>query len=254
MSLRIAQLSSNENLSLVAQTDHVDSNNVWAEKTLPNNVQTLIVSYGNCSISNGAKSKRKHEFTKGRRIASKLLGRFGETRSVGVAADRSPIWPNGFVGSISHSTEFVWVAVGSQSTIRSVGIDTEPIVSEATRQLLSPEIATLDEWLIAKSLGLDPQATFTIVFSAKEAFYKCWYPITGLYFGFLDVSVDAIDKNRICLSMCKSNPKLSKNESAESQTREMPKTLEVFYRIHQANVFSATWIPQPTQHAGEELR
>jgi 4'-phosphopantetheinyl transferase EntD len=36
-----------------------------------------------------------------------------------------------------------------------------------------------------------PAAAVTLIFSAKEAFYKCQYPLTGEPLGFHDVRVEA---------------------------------------------------------------
>ena len=198
-----------------------------------------------------ARSKRKLEFARGRSIAQLLLGRFGELKNVGVAADRSPIWPPGFIGSISHSDDFVWVAIGRQSAAVSVGIDTEPIVSNATRVQLQAEIATDKEWLIASRLNLDPLTTFTILFSAKEAFYKCCYPLTHLFFSFQDVAIEAANNNRVRLRMRPSNPNLSSPSAAALNTTKVPSTLDVFFRVHEGNVFTVAWIDQPNTFVGE---
>lgn len=213
---------------------------------MPSEIATSIESQDYDLVSNSTKSKRVREFTRGRTTAGTLLSQFGETGKVGVADDRSPSWPNGFVGSISHSSSLVWVVVARESAIASVGIDTEQVADGKTQIELRPEIATPQEWSIADSMGLSPEATFTLVFSAKEAFYKCCYPLSQLYFGFKDVAVQAVDDGKIRIGMCSSNPNLACPNSNEQPRPEcMPVSLNVFYFLHHVDVFTAAWIHPP---------
>ena len=167
-------------------------------------------------------------------MTSKLLADFGEYKSVGVNEDRSPCWPDGYIGSISHSGHWVWAAVANARDARSIGIDTESVVDVATRQQINSEIASSAEWDIAKSLNLDTQQTFSVVFSAKEAFYKCWYPLTQCYFGFEHAAVEEVTSDRVRIRTLESNPNFGVG----------PKSLEVFYLCSGNDVFTATWMKQ----------
>src|SRR2546425_4073273 len=55
----------------------------------------------------------------------------GET-SVAMAADRSPVWPQGYVGSITHTDDLLGVAVARRTDFRSIGIDAEAIIQLET--------------------------------------------------------------------------------------------------------------------------
>lgn len=169
-------------------------------------------------------TKRQREFSAGRSVASELLKTFGVSERVGVNADRSPAWPKGFAGSISHSDHWVWCAVAGRSGYRSVGIDTEPIVDESTAQQLHEQIATETEWQIATIPSLDQCQRFTLIFSAKEAFYKCWYPMTGTVLNPKQIEVCQLDENRITM-----------------KRNSDPFQLEIRYLIYGDNVFTATW-------------
>ena len=210
---------------------------------MPADFETCVQLHSYQPVPGADKSKRKLEFARGRKVASMLLIQLGAVGNVGVAMDRAPIWPTGFIGSISHSYCFVWVAVGHDSAAASVGIDTEAVVDVSTQNLLRPEIATEQEWMIADAIGLDPATTFTLVFSAKEAFYKCCYPLTRLYFDFKDISVDATDDDRIRLRMGPTNPNLSTEDP--TIRNQLPPSLDVFFFVHRENVFTVTWINQP---------
>ncbi len=51
------------------------------------------------------------------------------TSVIGKNQDRSPRWPAGFVGSISHSRNWVVAAAARGEDYASIGIDSEPIAS-----------------------------------------------------------------------------------------------------------------------------
>ena len=188
-----------------------------------------------CPFSDTAidpRTKRQREFQAGRDLAAELLSLQGEQTVVGVNQDRSPCWPDGFVGSISHSNHWVWVAVARNTAIRSIGIDTETIADPDTCQQVRFDIATAAEWLIAEALDLTPEQAFSVVFSAKEAFYKCWYPVTQTWFGFEHAAVESVTHDRIRIRNKESNPNAGIG----------PETLEVFFMIKENEVFTATWM------------
>lgn len=251
MSLFLADRLPTDQPSLIAGRAHVNSVKNWATDILPSTVETQLERHQAYSDSTNVRSRRKIEFAHGRKITATLLERFGEAKEVGVAADRSPIWPAGFVGSISHSTQVVWAVVGQQSKIRSIGIDTEPIVDTTTLELLQSEIATAQEWKISNRLGLDPQTTFTVVFSAKEAFYKCYYPMSGLYMSFLDVAVEAIAADKVRLKLRSTITNVSDRDFKRQNAGVMPRALDVSFCVEQNNVFTMTWVHPQNRSAAE---
>ena len=114
----------------------------------------------------------------------------------------------------------------------SVGIDTEPVVTSKTRKLVEAEIASPHEWHIVNAMEFSSELAFSLVFSAKEAFYKCWYPITGNFFGFQDAVVEAVTANSIRIGHAASNPNVGRG----------PDALEVRYWTDGDDVFTITWI------------
>jgi len=128
--------------------------------------------------------KRRREFATARALAREGLARFYHVRWFDLLnrEDRSPIWPAGISGSISHSDTRAWVAM-VDAGLGSVGIDGESR-NELKRNLwkftlLEEEIAYLEE--------LDPwvQARRALaLFSAKEAIYKAQYPHSGCFMGY----------------------------------------------------------------------
>ena len=180
--------------------------------------------------TSSAKAKRQLEFEAGRRCAESLLKRLGNSEQVWTNEDRSPVWPVGFTGSISHSENWTWSAVAKLSQIISVGIDTEPVVPTETRQQIAHEVGTPAEWDLCQQSGLTPDEIFSVVFSAKETFYKCCYPIVQQYFGFEHAVVERIEADRIQIRTHSSHPCFD----------EMPESLFVYYHVTPENVFTIT--------------
>jgi 4'-phosphopantetheinyl transferase EntD len=134
--------------------------------------------------------KRRHEYATGRRLARELLAKFGRHGHSLLADDaRMALWPDGIVGSISHSTGICVVAVAERGEIASLGVDVED--AAAVRQELWPQVLDADEarWLRSDGAN-DPLALAAVFFSAKEAVYKAQFPLTRARLGFHDVHVE----------------------------------------------------------------
>ena len=131
----------------------------------------------------GATPGRVGEFAAGRVAARAALAGLGE-RPVAIPRDgRRPRWPAGVVGSITHCAGLAAAAVARRADLAAIGIDAEPAVplDAEVREL----VATSAE---RDRLGGDLAGT--IVFSAKEAFYKAWSSCGGALLGFDDVDAE----------------------------------------------------------------
>ncbi|MGE8656123.1 MAG: 4'-phosphopantetheinyl transferase family protein [Achromobacter sp.] len=145
--------------------------------------------------------RRQAEFQAGRQLAAQLLAALdAPVTQVGVAADRSPVWPEGFVGSISHSRRLVAVAVARRRDVRAVGIDIEAIAEDHAVEAIESVCMRPEERGVDTG-GLTRAEFATLLFSAKEAFYKCMQPLTRIAFDFPDVSITRIDPARQCLEL-----------------------------------------------------
>ena len=135
--------------------------------------------------------KRAQQFAAGRLCARRALAEFGIVDfPIRVADDRQPIWPDHMVGSITHTTGFCAAAVAERCGIGAVGLDSE-VVGEVNGEIW-PRICVPHEtaWL-ASLPASQREAAVTLIFSAKEAFYKCQYPVVHESLDFRDVSVEA---------------------------------------------------------------
>src|SRR5580693_6080031 len=102
---------------------------------------------------------------------------------------REPQWPVGVVGSITHTANFRAAAVAPRSLVASIGIDAEP--NEWLADGVEDAVAIAGEPEMLAKLACAFPATHwgRVLFSAKEAVYKTWYPLTGRWLGFESASL-----------------------------------------------------------------
>lgn len=136
-----------------------------------------------------AVAKRRQEFAAGRACSRLLLRKIGVVDyALLPAQDRQPLWPEALVGSITHTRHFCAAVVAERKCIHAIGIDSE--LSGSVRPELWPRICTAAERAWLETLEIAEQgAAATLLFSAKEAFYKCQYPATGQKLTFQDATV-----------------------------------------------------------------
>ena len=141
---------------------------------------------------------RQREFVAGRACAAEAMRRLGyQPRPVQVANDRSPVWPDGLIGSISHSRHLAGAVVARRDEgFRAIGLDLE----EATplhEELLEEICVDAERNWLAKQPAQDRALLAKMIFCAKEAAYKCQYPLTGEVFGFDTLHIDlSVTDNR----------------------------------------------------------
>lgn len=134
--------------------------------------------------------RRAREFTAGRlcaRRATTLLGM--DELAIGARPDRRPRWPAALVGSITHTRGFAAAAVGERGRFRAIGIDAEQsdgVRRDLWRYVLSPE----DRCAVERVPAARQSRVATLIFSAKEAFFKCQYEVTQQALELDDVTVD----------------------------------------------------------------
>lgn len=136
-----------------------------------------------------ASPARMREFAMGRALARELLSELGaEAPVVTRATDRSPRWPDGFTGSISHTCDRCVVAVARTRDWASIGIDMEPALP--LERELWPEIASRRELARIERLPPHERGLATRrLFVVKEAVYKCLFPLCGKFLEFQDVEI-----------------------------------------------------------------
>jgi 4'-phosphopantetheinyl transferase EntD len=150
-----------------------------------------------------AAPKRIHEFAGGRACARAALADLGHVgAALPMNADRTPQWPAGTTGSITHTDNFCGAVVAATRQIRALGLDAEPADSvkpELWRRICTPAELGILQAEDAQSA----QTTATLIFSAKEAFYKCQYTLTQEWLRFADLRV-TIDADRFTIEPMRS--------------------------------------------------
>lgn len=137
-----------------------------------------------------ANSKRQQEFSCGRNYAHRLLDQMGFADFVIGRDDKGcPLWPDGVVGSISHTSDFCAALLAKSTVFPSVGVDLE--LSGRLKATLWPRLFTSAEirQLEQISDAARQKRHAAIIFSAKEAFYKCDYPLNHCSYEFTDAEV-----------------------------------------------------------------
>lgn len=150
--------------------------------------------------------KRQREFRKARECARAALSLLGvEGFPLLTGAQREPLWPEGIVGSVTHTEGLCAVAVATSRQYRSLGIDVErdePMEAELARRICREE-----ELAALQDLGwISPLAAARLVFSAKESLYKCQFPLTRSFVGFHEVAIELLPDGRFEVSWRQEQP------------------------------------------------
>jgi enterobactin synthetase component D len=147
--------------------------------------------------------KRRIEFLAGRICAREALRAAGETarHDIAIGFLRAPVWPRGFVGSITRTANLAAVAVALSTDAHAVGIDLEPIMSADVQESVGAGVGQPGELRLVTAAGLAPRVALTVLFSAKEALYKCLVPLVGQIFDFLDAEVASVGSQSLSLRL-----------------------------------------------------
>lgn len=146
-------------------------------------------------LSPSAVEKRRREFAAGRAAAHRAMQDLGRAPCpIVIAKSRAPIWPKGLTGSITHTHSCALAAVASTLTRRAIGIDVEedtPLKGDLRPAICS---AREQDWLSSQD---NPGQMAKLIFSAKEAAYKCQYTVSEQFFGFDGMELE-IEPEDVC--------------------------------------------------------
>ncbi|MBA2669899.1 MAG: 4'-phosphopantetheinyl transferase superfamily protein [Gemmatimonadetes bacterium] len=141
-----------------------------------------------------AVASRRRAFLAGRYCARRALAALlpgGAELQVGYGPHGAPIWPDGVVGSITHTGSLASAAVALATDVRGLGIDSERL----ERFERSTDIARLVVLPEESAIGVPDRLRLPLVFSAKEAIFKCLYPLVGRRFWFDDAVLREVTKD-----------------------------------------------------------
>ncbi|MGV9712430.1 4'-phosphopantetheinyl transferase family protein [Gordonia sp. NPDC003424] len=139
------------------------------------------------SLIERAVEKRRREFTTARDCARQALSELGFEPTPIMRGDKGmPLWPEKVVGSLTHCDGYRAAIVGYALQVRSLGIDAEPHDTLPDGVLDHTSIAAERDVLATRPSGLHWDR---LLFCAKEATYKAWFPVTHRWLGFEDAHI-----------------------------------------------------------------
>ena len=136
-----------------------------------------------------AVARRQQEFIAGRICARQALERLGiATGPLRKQPNGSIAWPDGIMGTLSHSEIWCGAAIVRHSAAAGIGFDIETVAR--IRENLWRRILTREEraWLDGQPEAAT-QARVALIFSAKEALYKCIAELLERRIGFMDAVI-----------------------------------------------------------------
>lgn len=181
-----------------------------------------------CFISR-AVEKRKIEFRAGRNLARLALKHLGnDAITIPARENRLPDWPDGFIGSLSHTRSHVGVVVAKSSSFQSIGFDIENLRSIETS--LYPHLLRKEEIAEVQREDIDP----TVYFSGKEAAFKAVFQVHEEYFEFTDL--------RLLLQADTFQAFCAKESLLSSQPINLGRGLLRRHQGHIVSLFLVPWI------------
>src|SRR5262249_26771221 len=137
--------------------------------------------------------KRIRDFSAGRACAHAVLGELGIVDFPLLAGEqREPLWPATVVGSITHTHGYGAAVAARARDVCALRIGCGSV--DSVDEDLWSRICTPCE--IERLARLSPEERGRhagLIFAAKEAFYKCQFPLTRQWVGFEDVVIEPLD-------------------------------------------------------------
>jgi 4'-phosphopantetheinyl transferase EntD len=133
----------------------------------------LFVPEEEALVANTA-PKRRRDFALGRACAHQALTALGRGDAViGRHGNGAPVWPDGVVGSITHTSGYAAALAADARRFSGAGLDAERV--GAVSPDIWPKLFGSGERDYLEQLeDEDRKLTATLFFCAKEACYKAW--------------------------------------------------------------------------------
>lgn len=134
---------------------------------------------------------RKGEFGDARWCAHQALKELGLSAQEAILRGERgmPLWPKGYTGSLTHTDGLRAAVAAPTRLVRSMGLDAEParpLPPGVLRQIASPA----EREVVSGMQGAGQEWAGRLLFCAKEATYKCWFPMTRRWLGFEDAEIE----------------------------------------------------------------
>lgn len=137
-----------------------------------------------------AVTKRQREFTAVRACARRAMARLDVSPVPIVPGERgAPRWPRGLVGSMTHCEGYRAAALARSVDLASIGIDAEPHEPLPDGVFAYVSLPAEQSKISLLSSQYPSVHWDRLLFSAKEAVYKAWFPLTGEFLKFDEANI-----------------------------------------------------------------
>ncbi|MCU5773142.1 4'-phosphopantetheinyl transferase superfamily protein [Erwiniaceae bacterium BAC15a-03b] len=106
---------------------------------------------------------------------------------------RAPIWPPGFCGSLSHTSQRAVIITAAAQPGRRIGVDAEQTMQAESARELSEMIVSASELQRLKQCGLPLAQALTLTFSLKESLYKALFPVLRQFMDFHSAEIVGLE-------------------------------------------------------------
>ena len=142
--------------------------------------------------------KRRREFTTARQCARAALVRLGVPPAPILPGQRgAPRWPPGVVGSMTHCAGYVAAALAHERDIVTIGVDAEPHEPLPDGVLRMVAIDVERSQLGQLTTDAPDVCWDRLLFCAKEAVYKAWFPLARKWLDFSGAHITFASKSTL---------------------------------------------------------
>jgi 4'-phosphopantetheinyl transferase EntD len=121
-----------------------------------------------------AGTKRRRDFALGRACAHQALAALGRDTAVLKRSENgAPLWPNGTIGSITHTAGYAAALVADAERISGIGLEGDRI-GGVSLDIWPRLFGTAEREYLERLDQEDRDLAATLFFCAKEACYKAW--------------------------------------------------------------------------------
>ncbi|MCW2638189.1 MAG: phosphopantetheinyl transferase [Dactylosporangium sp.] len=160
-----------------------------------------------------AVDKRRAEFATVRGCARRALAELGLPPVAVLPGERgAPRWPDGVVGSMTHCEGYRAAAVAWAEKVTTIGIDAEPALP-LPGKVLDMVSLPQERALLTRLTDAAPTVCWDrLLFCAKEAVYKAWFPLAKRWLGFEDAVIEIDPDGTFSARLLVSGPRVGDGE------------------------------------------
>lgn len=150
-----------------------------------------------------AVKKRRAEYLASRYCLQQTLATWGITGFLlSNGPDRAPVWPQGIIGSLSHTHQQVCALLTRRQDL-VLGVDCEKMMTAEVARDTHKMLVSPAEKQRLEQCGLPFTTALTVAFSLKESLYKALYPQVKQFMDFSGAEIMAFsaDLNHISLRL-----------------------------------------------------